>query len=142
MVSFGSEEQSVNPRVASVWLEDGELKILMPYNAAAVREFKRRFGSGWRWYNRKTHVWSLIATKQEELESFLRQYCSHVVFVGGLEPAIEIPAYAEELAQIIRELPPDLCKKIYRLLIFETHPDRGGNPDLARRINEAFKKIT
>jgi hypothetical protein len=128
-------------RSVTIWVEDGVLKLRMPYDEIAVADFKDSFCSDWRSYNKKTTVWSLIITQQARLEDFCRRHFGKIIYLGELPPASEMCAYVVELADLIWELPDELVKKVYQLLIFETHPDRGGDADLARRVNDAFRKL-
>ncbi len=127
-------------RAVTIWVESGELRFRMPYDEIAIADFKDSFCADWRRYLGKG-VWALVITQQARFEQFCRRHFGSVVYLGELPPAVEIETYASELAEIVHELPGDLVKKVYKLLIFETHPDRGGDADLARRVNEAFRKL-
>ena len=127
-------------RAVTLWVEDGELRFRMPYDEIAIEDFKDAFCADWRRYLGKG-VWSLVITQQARFEEFCRRHFGKIVYLGELPPATEVETYAAELAEIIRELPGDLVKKVYRLLIFETHPDRGGDRELAIRVNDAFAKL-
>jgi hypothetical protein len=126
-------------KTATIWVQDGELKLRMPYDVAAIEAFKRTFCAEWRWYDRKTKVWSLIITKQFALETFCRLHFAKVVFLGDMPSMRQEPVFAEELAAIIGEIDAPLLDKLYKLLIFELHPDRGGDEDLCRRVLVAYE---
>jgi hypothetical protein len=126
----------------TIWVKDGELKLRMPhYDQIAVEDFKRSFCAEWRSYEKKTRTWSLIITKQIELEEFCRRHFARIVYLGEMPTYSEEAAYASELADLIEALPLALVKKIYKLLVFELHPDRGGDPELFRRATDAWEKI-
>lgn len=42
---------------------------------------------------------------------------------------------------MIARLPPDVLKKVYRLIATECHPDKGGSTEIMQRVNAAWDKI-
>lgn len=129
-------------KVANIWIEDGWVKLRMPYyDEAAVADLKASFCADWRTYDRKTNTWSILITQFERVVAFARTHFANVVRVGEVPKAITEEIYLDELAELLRDLPSDVLHKVYKLLMFECHPDRGGDPVLAARINAAWAKI-
>jgi hypothetical protein len=120
---------------ATVWVEDGELKLRFPYDAHIIDQLKERFCAAWRWYDKKRRIWSITLGQRAAAESFCREHFGKVVFLG------ELPMTTEEqpkLAALLDSLSPDLVAKVYKLLLFETHPDRGGDADTFRKVQDAY----
>lgn len=47
-----------------------------------------------------------------------------------------------EVLEISRKASPEMVRKAYKFQLAEHHPDRGGNPAHAQRINEAFAELS
>lgn len=46
------------------------------------------------------------------------------------------------LLQVRRDASQEVIAAAYRRLMRDTHPDRGGDPDVARRLNEAYETLS
>jgi len=127
-------------RTAALWIADGTVKLRMPeFDEAAVADIKASFCAEWRQYDRTTQVWSFLITQYERVKACVERHFA-VALVGEV-PGVQLEDGSRELAQLIPDLPADVVRKVYRLLMFEIHPDRGGDPELARRVNDAWAKL-
>lgn len=131
----------MSERVATIWIADGAIKLRMPYyDECAVADLKGTFCSSWRRYDRKTNVWSILVTQLERVQAFARRHF-RVVYLGDLPSIQRDTTHLSELAELLGDLPGDVLHKLYQALIFELHPDRGGDPELAQRLNDIWRAM-
>jgi hypothetical protein len=122
------------------WLEGSEIKMRFPYDEGFIDDLKHTFCAAWRSYDPTTRIWGVTATKWPALRELARRHFLHIEAVGELAPMTSVDVATDELAAILPDLPRAVVDKVYRLILAEVHPDRGGSLDLSQRVGEAYAK--
>jgi len=127
---------------ATLWVKDGYIFCKSPYNQEFVQELKADIPGGCRVFMPIDKVWRVAAAYHEDLLSVVRKHYGEPTI---LEPETTVTVVEstgkDPFGEMLRVAPPELMKKIYRLIAAEIHPDKGGKPEDMITLNAAWTEV-
>lgn len=127
----------------TLWVKDGYIFMHSPFNREFIDEFKADIPANARSWMVNDKVWRVAASYHEDLLSVVRKHFGEPTVVEP-EPQVVVQAAGggdDPYGAMLRVAPPDLLKKIYRLIAAEIHPDKGGKPDDMVALNNAWAEV-
>lgn len=128
---------------ATLWSQDGRIRIRSDYNAEFVEAFKRMVPGRHRsWMPKPDKMWTCEPAYLEELhELCIRFYDDVSILEGDGDSGEAAGIEGNPYEELFKHASDEFLKKVYRSLIKACHPDHGGNPKKASAVNAAWKRI-
>lgn len=128
---------------ATLWSQDGRIRIRSDYDAGFVEAFKRMVpGKHRSWMPKPDKMWTCEPAYLEELHELCNQFYDDVsILEGDGDEAANDSVEGNPYEALLRYASDGFLKKVYRSLIEACHPDKGGDPKKASAVNAAWKRI-
>ncbi len=149
---------------AIIIVEQSCISVQTPYDASFVDQLKQRVPSSSRRWNPTVLQWQVGLAWRQIVEDLVR---AHFASVTVLEPppasaharppndwwnpyqapptpepippmAPPVPSPYDEMFSILAD---STLSKIYKVIMLETHPDRGGDLELSKQVNAAWDRL-
>jgi len=114
----------------------GWLDVDTPYSEKFIKELKLTIQPSHRKWNLVLKVWQVNEMFLEELVELLKVYFDEVI-VNFVNPA---PNGNNPFIPVLNLISTQDIDKVYKSLAFAIHPDRGGNNQTMKLLNEAYEK--
>lgn len=150
----------MSKRVATIWAENGWVKVRAPYDERFTPLFVEELKSNINWklrqWNASEKVWMVDPSALDTLIDVAKKYYSQVTVLNGKDMGQEErydPFRARNIGQIkgngeysviaelLKAASMECLKKVYKAMVVEFHPDHGGDPDTMKRLNTVWDKI-
>lgn len=131
------------PNKATLWVKDGYIFVKTPYVEAFIQELKADIPYGSRVFLKVEKVWRVDAAYHEDLLSVVKKHFGEPVILDP-EPAQVVVVEGsgkDPFGAMLRVAPPEVLKKVYRMIAVEIHPDKGGKPEDMVTLNQAWDAV-
>lgn len=126
---------AVSPRAR--YLANGDLELHFPYDYLLVDALKTEFPSYARRYNPDDKTWTVSQPYVAHAESLLRWRFPEARIERPDTDGRFRPEQPFAVLHLLPTAPPELIDGAYRILARLHHPDRGGETERMRELNEA-----
>lgn len=125
-------------RTATLWVADGMINLRSSYCQEFVEDLKHAIPCDKRiWRPKPDQYWQVDPGFADVLEEILKRYRYEINYV---EPQMS-GTYEAACVELIGLATKEVLSKFRKALMQHYHPDRGGDPAKASRINELFDII-
>lgn len=128
---------------ATLFIKDSWIHVRTPYHPKFIEALKTEIPWSSRKWSKEEKVWLVDPAYLDELITVCEPFFDVSVLEPEPEVVVMLPADAggDPYSTMLRLASPDLCKKIYRLIAAELHPDRGGDASKMTDLNLAWEAI-
>lgn len=116
--------------------KDKWIDIITPYSRDFVDNLKETVQPGHRKWDPDNKIWTVSEIYLEQVANLLKQYFDEVE-TDLLEPMAQPENIFVPILSLIRDEDLD---RVYKLLCFAVHPDRGGNEESMKLLNIAYSE--
>lgn len=93
------------------------------------------------WNMRNDRIWRFDPSVYD-IASFITEKYYDVTYVKDESPSTSVDTYTgDPYSEFLRCLPDMLLKKVYRLIVSDLHPDKGGSSEEMAKINSLWQVI-
>lgn len=148
-------------RVATIWAENGWIKIRAPYSEQVTPLFVEELKSNINWklrqWSASEKVWMVDPSALDTLVEIAKKYYAQVTVLNNSKDTGQEEGYDQfrfrgnkaskgngeytVMAELLQAASMECLKKVYKVMVVEFHPDRGGDPDTMKRLNTIWDKI-
>jgi hypothetical protein len=122
---------------------DGGFWLDTPYDKIFIGELKNLIAYPGRKWDKERRQWWVSAAAVAMAESIARRHYDNVEKLDAAPPPPPPPPMHSYLAyntlHLMPSAPPEVTKAAYRAMAMLHHPDRGGNVEMMKRINQAWE---
>lgn len=132
-------------------------RLMSSYNAALVDVLTKNIPVSDRSYDKATKIWTFVERQLAPLQALLKmlqitpkittraeaeqhQQASQARAAGGNPLSTSSPIDLA-IIEFVKLMPFDAMLKGYRQAQMQMHPDKGGDPDIASRLNAAWNRV-
>lgn len=127
---------------ATLWVKDGYIFVKTPYVEAFIQELKADIPYQARVFLKTEKVWRVDAAYHEDLHDVVKKHFGEPTILEPEQKVVVLEGGTKDpFGAMLRVAPPDLLKKVYRMIAAEIHPDRGGKPEDMVTLNQAWDQI-
>jgi len=127
---------------ATLWVEGSIINVRSSYCKGFVEELKSTIPYSHRKWLMDEKLWQIDPSFTEKLYNLLESYGYKISTIEPNVSTAMVPSNGEDpYRNLLCGLSNETIKKVYRIAIFEAHPDQGGNIKLSQQINEAWNRI-
>lgn len=127
---------------ATLWVKGGYIFCRTPYNEAFIQELKADIPYQARVFMKEDKVWRVDAAYHEDLLSVVKKHYGEPTILEPEETVVVVQGQGNDpFGAMLRFAPPEVLKKVYRLIAAEIHPDKGGKPEDMVTLNSAWAEI-
>lgn len=136
-----------------VWAENGWVKCKVPYDPDItpifVQELKDSIDWRLRQWSSSEKLWMIDPSQWSEIVRVARKYFKNVDVneqeskekdKEGSKSSFNENPYTT-IANMLRVSSAETLSKVYRILVADLHPDKGGDVETMKRLNIAWDKI-
>ena len=130
-------------KTATVWIDPDTRMIALrtPYDSFLVASLKVAIPGRSRRWDGLRQVWLIDQGFMAELEKLLATL-NYKVEDGTLPHEVTTADDGDSPYHALLEgLSPEVLKSVYRVIALACHPDRGGDPEVMKRVNRAWARI-
>jgi hypothetical protein len=128
---------------ATLWIdpESRRIAVRTPYDSVFIEAFKKAIPWQCRSWNAIKKVWLVDIASKGSLEELLTK-SGYELSDGTMQhEEVQVASNGSPYHELIAHLPwPVLCK-IFRVIVVECHPDRGGDTKTMALANVAWENI-
>ena len=129
-------------KLATLWSESGRIRLRFDYNRALVEAFKGLVQPAHRSWTPEGKTWSFDPAYLDQVHALLTTHGYEVTVLSSqAPPPPQLASGQSPEARYLEGLSDEVLRKIHRVVAFELHPDRGGNPDVLARLNSTMDEI-
>jgi len=131
-----------NVKKATVWVDQGMINLRSEYDPHFIQALKDEIPWQMRkWVGKPDNIWRVDVSFVDLVYSLLNRHNFQVTVVEQNQP-VAAPSNGENpYKKMFLYLDNDTMSKVYKIIMFKLHPDKGGNPKHAQDVNEAYERI-
>jgi hypothetical protein len=119
---------------------DGGFWLDTPYNETFVAELKNLIAFPGRKWDKGRRQWWVSASAVVMAESIARRHYDTVEKLDAAPaPPPMIPHLAYHTLHLLPSAPAEVAKAAFRAMAMLHHPDKGGDVEIMKRINQAWE---